>query len=896
MKQFILRLQILTFCLGLSASLFAQPIIQWEKTIGGPNGTSLRFSEQTADGGFILGGTTPFGTGFDKTGPGGGGGADYWILKLDATGQKEWDRSYGGGNSDILMAVHQTADGGYILGGNSNSDASGEKSENCRSGSNEGYIQSDYWIVKVSPTGEKEWDKTIGAYWEDWMTSVEQTPDGGYIIGGSSSSAIGFDKTAPEIGYGDLWVVKLNAGGSKVWDKSYGVKGAVHEIDKLVLANDGGYVLSGDIYDDTPARGHDYKIFKLASDGSVQWDKRYGGSGQDNLTDVIATNDGGYLVGGFSDTNADGDKSGGSLPINGSTARLRDYWILKLNAGGEKQWDRTIGGTSYDAGGYTSGESFLSSLAQTSDGGYVLGGYSSAQTGRSKTQNNKGKADYWIVKINAAGNKEWDKTIGGNSADELSRAYQTADGGFLLTGSSRSNASGDKTENTRTGKEFTADGWVVKLAPENPRLPQTTLRINAGGPDFTTATKKLFIADKYYAGVDRTSSIASGDILNTTNDVLYRSGRSSSSFSYNIPVFNGQVNVTLHFAEIYFGAPGKKGGAGSRQFHVNMEGNRKLTNYDIFTAAGGAMRAVQLTIPVTVTDGVLNIDFLSGAADLPRVSAIEVIATGVILNPMADAFVRGGSYSALNYGTAPTLDVKTNLADNNTIRKSYLKFSLAGISNVGSATLRVYGSNYEDDFPLSVYTYAVDDNSWTESGITFANAPARPATAIKLLKVNNVQKYYEVDVTSLVQAQLNDDKMVSFLLENTDGRNKRVVFNSREAASKPPQLVIQTTNMTARQGQDGVLTEVPEKPRSTIYPNPVKDQFTVSLSPEHAGPISFEMINADGRSRTISAVQTARPGENAEVNIARQSFNPGIYLLKIKSDAFTEVIKAFVTE
>ena len=193
------------------------------------------------------------------------------------------------------------------------------------------------------------------------------------------------------------------------------------------------------------------------------------------------------------------------------------------------------------------------------------------------------------------------------------------------------------------------DFWVIKLAPDV-IPPPSTIRINAGGPDFTTGTKKLFIADKYYAGIDRTSSIPSGEILNTTNDLLYRSGRSSPSFSYNIPIKNGKVDVTLHFAETYFGAPGKKGGAGSRQFHINMEGSRKLTNFDIFTAAGGAIRAYQTTFPVAVTDGVLNIDFLSGAADLPRVSAIEVVRYELYMKPVADSYVRDGTYSNVNFG------------------------------------------------------------------------------------------------------------------------------------------------------------------------------------------------------------------------------------------------------
>jgi len=159
------------------------------------------------------------------------------------------------------------------------------------------------------------------------------------------------------------------------------------------------------------------------------------------------------------------------------------------------------------------------------------------------------------------------------------------------------------------------------------------LRINAGGSNFTASGSRQFIADKYYGGTDRTGSISSGDILNTTDDVMYRTERSAPSFNYSIPVQNGTVNVVLHFAETWWGVPGRgKGGAGKRSFHVEIEGSRKLTNYDIYAKAGGAMRAIQETFPVTVTDGVLNISFLSGATDMPKISAIEVLPQTVAAN------------------------------------------------------------------------------------------------------------------------------------------------------------------------------------------------------------------------------------------------------------------------
>ncbi|GGB78632.1 hypothetical protein GCM10011325_02690 [Dyadobacter sediminis] len=429
----------------------------------------------------------------------------------------------------------------------------------------------------------------------------------------------------------------------------------------------------------------------------------------------------------------------------------------------------------------------------------------------------------------------------------------------------------------------------------------STIRINAGGPAFTTATKKLFIADQYYAGIDRTSSIASGDILNTTNDVLYRTARCSPSFSYNIPVANGKVDVYLHFAETYFGAPGKKGGAGSRRFHVNMEGSRILTNYDIFVAAGGAMRPAAHIVTVDVTDGMLNIDFLTGAADLPRVSAIEVIRTNYALKPVADSYVRDGTYNYVNFGDVTMLDIKNNASDLSARRSSYLRFQLPAAAAVTSAKLRIYGHNHENSKSISVHAYGIDNDSWTESGIVKNNAPAASTASLGYAAVNDAYKYYEIDVTSYVKTQQQSgETLVSLLLADPNNRNTRVVFNSKESSSFPPQLIVQTSpvvNSNTRLSNEEIsLSSEAEPESSSVYPNPVGKQFTVAISSKHSQDISLDLLNNSGQSYQVVTTQKAIAGQKAEVDISGLSLNSGIYLLKIKSEAATEVIKVLVTE
>ncbi|QRR00191.1 CBM96 family carbohydrate-binding protein [Dyadobacter sandarakinus] len=875
MKRFLLHLQCLLLCLGLSASLCAQPAIQWEKTIGTTlDEFPIYKITPTPDGGYILAASARAGIGGDKS-EASRGYYDFWIVKLKKDGQKEWDKTIGGNGLDDLRALLVTNDGGYLLGGGSSSDISGEKTSGVLGNTED---TGDFWIVKLDKNGNKQWDKAIGGQYTDVITSMDNTSDGGYILGGFSDSDASFNKSQPSRGI-DYWIVKITANGAIQWDKTIGSI-FTDRLFSVRQTADGGYILGGNSETYTKPTGDktsagngdfDYWIVKLDNAGNKQWDRVLGGNWEEHFGSVEQTSDGGYVVGGYSSSAISGDKT--------EDRPADDYWIVKLSADGAKEWDRARGGES--------DLSWCTNVIQTRDGNYIAFGITRSSAGGDKSEENEG---IWLIKFNAAGTKIWDKVWDGFTYGNL---VEAADGTLAFVGEVFNSI--DQTEPSRGEGDY----WIVKLAPEKPPVPQATLRINAGGPDFTTATKKLFIADKYYAGIDRTSSIASGDILNTSNDVLYRSGRSSPSFSYNIPVQIGLVNVTLHFAETYFGAPGKKGGAGSRQFHVNMEGSRKLTNYDIFAQAGGALRANQITFPVIVTDGVLNIDFLTGAADQPRVSAIEIESDNNmgVATLLEDASVRGGVYSPVMYGADATLNVKDGLNDANNSRASYLKFKLPAGVPVGSAKLRVYGHNHENNNNISLHAYGVDNVSWEERSITKLNAPAASTPSLGFVAVNADYKYYEIDVTSYVSAAQQSGKpIISFVLKDPYNRNTRLTFNSRETGSNPAQLVIQAVNPGARLGGGAVFPEVAEKQPSTVFPNPVKDGFTVSLSPEHAGTVTFEMINAAGKGHILLAPENVRPGEKVPLNIAGQSFRTGIYLLKIKSDACTEVLKMVVAE
>ncbi len=445
MIQFSFYKRLFTFLTGLVLCALAAaqtpPVLQWDKTIGGNDDDNIRFLQQTSDGGYILGGFSYSNTSGDKTDDS-KGSADYWVVKLDASGNKEWDKTIGGSSDDFLRSLQQTSDGGYILGGYSTSNTSGDKTEDSKG-------DQDYWVVKLDAGGNKVWDKTIGGNDYDALFSLQQTADGGYILGGYSLSNISDDKTEDSKGYYDYWVVKLDAGGNKMWDKTIGGS----DLDALLSlqqTTDGGYILGG--YSNSPGSGdktedskgdQDYWVVKLDAGGSKVWDRTIGGSDFDGLFSLQQTADGGYILGGYSQSNISGDKTEDNKG-NG------DYWVVKLYDSGTKMWDKTIGGSNTDV---------LNSLQHTTDGGYILGGYSYSGISGDKTEDSKGAQDYWVVKLDAGGSKEWDKTMGGSSADVLYSLQQTGDGGYILGGYSYSGISGDKTEANKGGMDY----WVIKL-------------------------------------------------------------------------------------------------------------------------------------------------------------------------------------------------------------------------------------------------------------------------------------------------------------------------------------------------------------------------------------------------------------------------------------------------
>lgn len=422
------------------------PTVQWDRTYGGNADDDLTNVVPTADGGYLLGGWSRSGASGDKTRPNAGRTA-YWVVKVDSSGAKQWERSFGTASLDdeVLTRVVQTADGGYLLAGGAYAGAWGDKTH-------PGWGSLDYWVLKLDAQGNKLWDRAYGGSDGDGLSDMVLTSDGGFVLVGSSASNVSGDKTQPCRGIFDLWIIKLDAAGNKQWDRTLGGSGN-DGAGALVLTSDGGYLIggvsnsgvSGEKSQPFLGGWHDCWLVKLDAQGQLQWDRTFGGPGEDGMSAIRLTADGGYMLAGGSNSGVSPDKT---QPSRG----LYDIWVLKLDAMGRKQWDATIGG---------SGNDYARDLHVTAAGEYVVGGNSESGISGERTRANYGGSDGWVVQLDAGGRVVWDQAVGGSGSEGITRLLPLRDGGYLLSASSTSGVSGNKTQPNRGGYDY----WLVRLQP-----------------------------------------------------------------------------------------------------------------------------------------------------------------------------------------------------------------------------------------------------------------------------------------------------------------------------------------------------------------------------------------------------------------------------------------------
>ena len=340
---------------------------------------------------------------------------------------------------------------------------------------------------------EIEWQNTIGGNLYDRLIIIQQTLDGGYILSGDSESNISGDKTDLSKGLQDFWIIKTDSIGNIQWQNTIGGNGS-DALPALLQTVDGCFIVGGSSLSDISSDkledclgNYDYWIVKINGLGNILWQNTIGGSGNDIMKSIVQANDGGYVLAGYSVSDISGDKTENS--IGGY-----DYWIVKTDSLGVIQWQNTIGGSSSDS---------ISSIENTVDGGYILGGTSQSNISGDKTSNSVGFKDYWIVKVDGFGSIQWQKTIGGNIVDELSCIKQTADRGYILGGWSTSTISGDKLENCLGGNDY----WIIKTDSSGIIQWQNTI----GGSEFDILNSLDQTSDGGYILGGMSKSNISGD-------------------------------------------------------------------------------------------------------------------------------------------------------------------------------------------------------------------------------------------------------------------------------------------------------------------------------------------------------------------------------------------------
>jgi hypothetical protein len=375
---------------------------------------------------------------------------------------EEWNMTFGGSNIDVGHFVQQTTDGGYIITGYTRSyGASGrniwliktntsgnemwnttyggsndEEGQCVRQTTDGGYIITGYtksygaggedlYMIKTDANGTEQWTKVFGGSEDDGGTSVQQTTDGGYILAGHTLS----------LGAGsvDAWLIKTDESGNEQWTKTFGGYGSdgaycVQQTD------DGGYILTGWTWSYGPGLGNVWLV-KTDTNGNEQWNQVFGGTDVDRGFFVQQTQDKGYIITGY--TSSEG-------------AGLDDMLLIKTDSSGNEEWTKTYGGTGRDYG---------NSVQQTLSGGYIIAGYTLSY--------GAGSEDVWVVKTDDSGTLLWDETYGGTFSDIGYSIQQTTDGGYIVTGHTLSFGAG------------VHDVWLIKIASDETPEPLT---IDAGGP------------------------------------------------------------------------------------------------------------------------------------------------------------------------------------------------------------------------------------------------------------------------------------------------------------------------------------------------------------------------------------------------------------------------------
>jgi hypothetical protein len=410
--------------------------VAWFKTLGGSSDDVINSVIETQDGAYVYFGTTKSIDGdiTDKDQE----ENDYWIFKTDRSGNLIWSKTYGGSNDDQGQKVIQTNDGGFILVGFSMS-ADGDASVNAGT--------QDKWIIKLDANGTMLWEKSFGFSGSDQAFSVIATNDNGLLMVGflditaSGGAGNDFSGNTTQHGVGEFWAHKLDSNGNIQWRRFFGGTNNDRAYDVVETA-DNGYMIVGaaestDFDVSNPKGSYDFWIVKIDTEGTLIWEKSFGGSEIDIAYAIARSTDGNYvIVGDVRSTDGDISNAYGNA----------DLWVIKIDANGTLLWENSFGGSGFDT---------ARGIEASLDGGILVSG--ATRSSDNNISQNFGQNDFWIIKLSASGNLIWEKSFGGSGIDFSYDILQTSDNKIIAVGST------DSIDNQVENNHGSFDAWLVKL-------------------------------------------------------------------------------------------------------------------------------------------------------------------------------------------------------------------------------------------------------------------------------------------------------------------------------------------------------------------------------------------------------------------------------------------------
>lgn len=407
-------------CLTICKAFGQGPEIEWQKSYGGSDSDGPRKILETYDGGYLVAGTT-LSADVDVHGNV-MEGWDIWILRLNSIGDTLWTKLIDAYGTSFINSIEKTTDGNYLICGK----------------------KEIPWIAKLNDQGNLIWE-TDAAYQCGGAVSILETSSGDLICVGARSFII---SSYPLLSQSELMLAKLNSVGDTLFSKIYG--GSEHDESaiKIIKTYDGNYLVLGYAYSNNgDVHGHignkDFWVIKVNESLDTLWTRCYGGTYDDNPSTVIETTDGGFLFVGYT-YSSDGDVVG----FHGTPEYSKDGWLLKTDADGNIQWSQCYGNNNSET---------ISSAVQTSEGEFI-------------TIGTNGSEDVWILKLDILGNIVWEEVYGGTRWEYGEDIKQNQDGDYVFCASTMSD-DGDVTNHI--GSTQNTDYWIVKLISDESSIEES---------------------------------------------------------------------------------------------------------------------------------------------------------------------------------------------------------------------------------------------------------------------------------------------------------------------------------------------------------------------------------------------------------------------------------------